>query len=90
MKVKKILLDVRTPEEFAEYSILGSIHIPVQDIVSSPDVVSLLSHFGVHKESDIVVYCASGARANVVESVLKQQGFLHVENRKSIYAIEHK
>ena len=82
-------IDVRSPEEFREYSLPGSVNIPVQNFISSLD--SVLKSFDkncITKQTHIVLYCASGARASVAEQILRVHGFSHIENKKSIYDIQ--
>lgn len=63
------LLDVRTPEEYAEEHIEGSILIPVQVL---PDNLSKLENA---KNSKIIVYCRSGARSVSASRILSNNGF---------------
>lgn len=63
------LLDVRTPEEYAEEHIEGSILIPVQVL---PDNLSKLENA---KNSKIIVYCRSGARSVSASRILSDNGF---------------
>ena len=62
-----LLLDVRSPTEFASGGLPAAKNIPVQ---------SLSSRLGeLEKERPIVVYCASGMRSSRAASMLKKQGF---------------
>lgn len=67
-----IIIDVRTPQEFATGNIKGSINIPI----------SVLLHkvAGLDKDKPIIVYCASGARSASAKAFLKHQGFTEVHN----------
>lgn len=65
-----ILLDVRTPGEFAAGHIDGAINIPVQDLGTR------LSE--LDKTKATVVYCASGARSSAAMSQMKEGGFVQV------------
>ncbi|MDD5160084.1 MAG: rhodanese-like domain-containing protein [Sulfuricurvum sp.] len=64
------LLDVRTPEEFAQEHIEGATLIPVQ--VLSERLAKLQ---GV-KEKQIIVYCHSGNRSAVASRILVKKGFV--------------
>lgn len=64
-----ILLDVRSPEEFAEGHIPGAINVPHDHI---DEYLATLSD---HKDKPVVVYCRSGRRADLVIDVLKQHEF---------------
>ena len=67
-----VLLDVRTPGEFAQGHIPGALHIPVQELSQrlgelDPSVPHIL-------------YCRSGARSSHAASMLKAAGFSEVHN----------
>jgi rhodanese-related sulfurtransferase len=60
------LLDVRTPEEFAEGHAEGARNIPVQE---------LAARFGeVPAGRPVVVYCRSGGRSASAGALLSQRG----------------
>ena len=62
-----LLLDVRTPGEFAMGAIPGAKNIPVQSLAGRLGELS--------KERAIVVYCASGMRSASALSLLRRSGF---------------
>lgn len=67
-----ILLDVRTPEEFAEGHIPGAVcishdAIPTDEIPELPD-----------KDQLILVYCRSGRRSKLAAEQLVRQGYTHI------------
>lgn len=64
-----LLLDVRTPEEFASGHIEGALLMPVAEL---PDG---LDQLGDYKSRGVVVYCESGGRANKALDVLQEAGF---------------
>ncbi|MGA9046976.1 rhodanese-like domain-containing protein [Sulfuricurvum sp.] len=64
------LLDVRTPEEFAEGHIEGAILIPVQVLTEN------LSKLQRAKGGKIIVYCHSGNRSVAASRILVQNGFI--------------
>ena len=68
-----ILLDVRTPQEYAQGHIPGSRNIPLQELGSTDKVVN-------HKETPLFVYCLSGGRSRQAAAVLKQMGYTNVTN----------
>ena len=51
-----VLLDVRTPEEYAEGHIVGSKNIPLQSIEKTESVIT-------DKSTPLFVHCRSGARS---------------------------
>jgi phage shock protein E len=61
------LLDVRTPAEFAEGHVPGAVNIPVQALESRAGEVPT--------DREVVVYCASGARATRAARMLAERGY---------------
>jgi len=71
-RIPFMLLDVRTPEEYAEGHIAGAKLIPVQ---------VLAEHLNdVPKDKQVYVYCHSGARSARASKLLAANGFSHIEN----------
>jgi len=70
------VLDVRTPEEFAQGHVAGAVNIPVQDLEARMDVVP--------DDAEIVVYCHSGRRAAEAASLLREHGHAVTELDGSI------
>jgi len=68
-----VLLDVREDYERAEFNI-GGIHVPLGEIGASLDKLV------PHRESEIIVYCRSGKRSAMAQSLLQQAGFANVRN----------
>ena len=64
------LLDVRTPEEFAQDHIEGATLIPVQVLNEN------LSQLQSVKDKKIIVYCHSGNRSVVASRILVKNGFI--------------
>ncbi len=62
-----ILIDVRTPAEFAGGHIAGAINIPVDDLAARLD--------SVPRDRPVVVYCRSGNRSATAARVLANAGF---------------
>ena len=67
------LLDVRTPQEYAEGHIQESRNIPLQNIDKAAEIVD-------NKDAPLFVYCLSGARSRQAAAVLKQMGYTNVTN----------
>lgn len=70
-----IVIDVRTPEEFAYGAFPDAINIPLDDLMRSYDV-----EIGNNLNREITVYCASGARSAYAQRMLMQLGYTHVKN----------
>lgn len=64
------LLDVRTPEEYAEGHINGAININVQSDKFREMAVKKLS-----KDSTVLVYCRSGKRSLTAAEILTKLGY---------------
>ncbi|MEO8584466.1 MAG: rhodanese-like domain-containing protein, partial [Flavitalea sp.] len=66
------LVDVRTPGEFAEGFVKGSVNIPLDKVAAE------LEKF--KNKKNILVFCRSGARSGQAKSILEQNGFTNVVN----------
>ncbi|MFZ2301916.1 MAG: rhodanese-like domain-containing protein [Gallionella sp.] len=64
-----LILDVRTPEEYAEGHIPGAINIPHDQLGSRHQEIA------AHKNKDIVLYCRSGGRVGIAANILQAAGF---------------
>lgn len=71
-----ILIDVRSPQEYKEGHLDGSINFPLYDLERNSEKILK------NKENTIILYCQSGSRSNKALEILKEQGC------KSIYQIE--
>ncbi len=69
-----IIVDVRSPQEFAENRINSSINIPVYEI--EHNAVSYLKN----RNSIIIVYCQSGVRSKKACTILEKLGYTNVYN----------
>jgi len=71
-----VVLDVRTPAEFAAG------HVPGARNVSHDLLASRLGELDALRDQDVVLYCRSGRRVLLAEDVLRKAGFtklLHLE-----------
>ena len=66
------LVDVRTPAEFAEGHVKGSVNIPLDRIPAQ------LAKF--KDKTNIIVFCRSGGRSSQAKNILQQNGFANVVN----------
>jgi rhodanese-related sulfurtransferase len=69
---KALLVDVRTPAEFAEGTVAGAINIPVDEIESSLDAIP--------RDREVVVFCRSGNRSSRAKSILNEHGYDKITN----------
>lgn len=67
-----LIIDVRTPEEYKDGHISGSINIPLDDL---PSATSWLI-----KDVPTVVVCASGSRSSIAKDFLESNGYEKVYN----------
>ena len=72
-----MLVDVRTPEEYATGTIEGAVNVPLYELRDRLDEVS--------RDKTIVVFCGVGLRAYHAERVLLQHGFTDVYNLSGGY-----
>lgn len=72
-----VLIDVRTPEEFATGHLEGALNLPVE-LAAFPDQVAQLDPEGTY-----LVYCRSGRRADVAVEYLTSLG-LEARNLGSV------
>jgi phage shock protein E len=67
-----IILDVRTPQEFAQGHAPGSRNVPLDQLGSQLPTLD--------RTKPILVCCASGARSGVAKAMLERAGFPKVDN----------
>jgi len=67
-----LLVDVRTPNEFAQGHLDNAINIPLDKVETGFKDIA--------KDRSIVVYCRSGNRSGIAMQSLVKQGFINVHN----------
>ena len=73
-----VLVDVRTPEEYATRHLDGAVNIPVDALKGRLDEIDKLT--GGDKNKPIVVYCQAGGRAGRAKTALVESGHGQVTN----------
>ncbi|WP_314061024.1 rhodanese-like domain-containing protein [Empedobacter brevis] len=73
---KNILLDVRTPEEFAEGHVPGAINIDVKNSSFEKEIQKL------DPKKNYYIYCKSGVRAKLATERMQEKGFKNAKNFK--------
>ena len=68
-----VLLDVRTPQEYAEGHIPGGRNLPLQNIDKAAVLID-------NKDTPLFAHCLSGGRSRQAAAVLKQMGYTNVTN----------
>jgi rhodanese-related sulfurtransferase len=66
------LLDVRTPQEFAEGHVPGAVNVPYDQLASRLAEVP--------KDKDVVLYCKTGRRAGIAADVLVANGYTRLSH----------
>jgi len=73
-----LVLDVRTPEEYAGGHVDSAQNMPIDNFGDRlPQIAQLV---GEDKTKPIVVYCAAGRRAARAKRALEDAGYTHVVN----------
>lgn len=73
--MSRLFIDVREPYEYERGHVDGAINVPPADLLAGAKVLA-----NVPKDTELVLYCLSGARSNASMHYLKQQGFTNLVN----------
>lgn len=73
IKAGAAVIDVRTPDEYADEHYEGARNIPVAVLEARMKEVG-------PKDKPVIVYCASGARSAMAARILKAAGYADVTN----------
>ncbi len=74
LKAGALLVDVRTPEEFAAQNLPGAINIPVDTVKSG------ITNHVPDKSKAVLLHCRSGRRSAIAEKELRSLGYTNVFN----------
>ncbi len=80
-----LLIDVRTPGEYASGHIPGAININHTDIAARIEEAFAQNGVENTKDAEIVVYCRSGSRSGYARGVLESMGYTNVTNFGGIF-----
>lgn len=69
-----LLVDVRTPKEYALKHIEGAINIEYDHILSG------IKSYALDKRREIILYCSNGTRSRIALSLLQNFGYTNVVN----------
>ena len=69
---KTVLLDVRTPDEYRQAHLKGSLLIPLGELQGRTQEIP--------RDRPVLVYCAVGARSSAAASFLSSKGYREVYN----------
>lgn len=67
-----MLIDVRSPQEYKEGHLDGSINFPLYDLERNSEKILK------NKENTIILYCQSGSRSKKALEILKEQGCTNI------------
>lgn len=73
-----ILLDVRTPEEYAEVHLENALLLPVQEL--SQGTLIALGLGENMKDAEIIIYCRSGARSKTAYDIMESLGYTNIKS----------
>jgi len=73
-----IVLDVRTPDEYAEDHLPNAINVPIEELARRMAEVDAL--VAGDKARPVAVYCRSGSRARQAKLALEAAGYARVVN----------
>jgi len=80
-----VIIDVRTPEEFAAGHLDGAVNIPYEQIAKGINTIPSLT-----KSSPILIYCRSGRRSAIAAQSLEQLGFQRVYDGGAMSDVQRK
>lgn len=86
IKQGAVILDVRSPGEYKQGHIKGSINAPLNEL--SKHLSKHLSK--IKKDTPIITCCASGMRSASAKSILKSNGFEQVYNGGGWSSLQNK
>lgn len=78
-----VLLDVRTPAEYAQGRVPGSRNLPLQELHKVDKIIK-------DRNTPVYVYCQSGARSRQSAILLKQMGYTDVSDLGGIVSYHGK
>lgn len=75
---KEVVIDVRTPQEYAASHVDGAINIEYGAIAQQ------IFKAGVTKDDKVILYCRTGHRSGIALNTLKDLGYSKAENAGGI------
>lgn len=78
-----LLLDVRTPNEYARDHIDGAVNIPVDQLSQQLNQLK-------DKNRHIITYCASGNRSAKAKIILDSSGYINVHDGGGFHSLINK
>lgn len=78
VKADAVIIDVRTPAEYAEGHVDGAINLDLEGGVFEAEYSKL------DPSKSYIVYCRSGRRSGVAASILKDNGFVDIVDLQTL------
>lgn len=72
-----LVIDVRNDDEFDSGHVAGALNIPPEKFMAK-ELIAELSD--VNKDEQVILYCRTGSRSNVVAHIMADLGFTNVIN----------
>ena len=73
--MQRIIIDVREPYEYATGHVAGALNIPPDELMAGAKKLA-----DVPKDTELVLYCKSGARKKKKKNILHSFGFTNIIN----------
>jgi len=73
--MQTMIIDVREPSEYAAGHVTGALNLPPAALMAGAKMI-----LDIPKDTQLVLYCRTGARSNASAYYLKQLGFTNVVN----------
>lgn len=71
---KSFLIDVRTPQEYADGHLKGAINL------DHASIAQRIAQAGVGKDDEVILYCRSGRRSALAQEDLRRLGYTRVKD----------
>lgn len=72
--VARVLIDVRSPEEFSDGHLARAVNLPHEEIARH------IARVVPDRKTPVILYCASGRRSGLALDVLRQMGYSNASN----------
>lgn len=73
--MNRVIIDVREPMEYKLGHVKGAINLPPSQLMGGAEKLK-----DIPKDTELIVYCVSGARSNASIPYLRQMGFTNIVN----------
>lgn len=80
-----IIIDVREPFEYSDNHVDGAVNLPSGDFLDDKVIEELRKKYD---DTEIILYCRTGARAGRCQKILEDAGFLNVKNGINQHTVE--